>query len=454
MSFSRDCRKNRQRLPEYAEGGLKPQLRAEVERHLAGCLQCRAELRDVTIVIGALRSIEPDRLPDHLLPRVKRAVHQTMNAPTGMGHFWARISVPVAVVTAVAAIAFVLKAPIPHTLTQPATEKASQVGKAAGRGRSANRRLGQTGRMARKATPAPNPPFGIPGGGGGGPLTSPSMGSNQADSAQPAPAAGKPEVAQQKDSSGAAGVTSEQSAPAPAPPTAQPKLQAKAEMPPAPAPDKAEGIAPKTAALGAAGGAAPRPGSSAAFAKSADSAQAIATEEQAPPLSVSAHVGLTRKNGHSSVTLQFADRVTTREMKITIGYGSATRTIHVKPGSTASIALSSKDLGAGPSAVPITLQAGGRSRSYILFTPTQARMGEVAAESPRAIYDGVSAKTVLLHLSAFTGLIILAEKPLDQMFVGELSAGPPSDAVERLAAELDRTVARESEAVFLLSARQ
>jgi hypothetical protein len=198
----------------------------------------------------------------------------------------------------------------------------------------------------------------------------------------------------------------------------------------------------------------PKLESSASFAKSADTAEAIAAEEHAPPLSVSTHIGLARKDGHRLITLQFADRVTDREMIVTIGYGSATRTVRVAPGSVAPVLLSSKDLGAGPSAVPVTVEAGGQRRSYILFAPIQARMGEVAAASPRAIYEGVSVKTVLLHLSAFTGLVILAEKPLDQMFVGEIPAGPPSDALERLAAELDLTVARESEAVFLLSARQ
>jgi hypothetical protein len=164
-------------------------------------------------------------------------------------------------------------------------------------------------------------------------------------------------------------------------------------------------------------------------------------------------VGLVQKNGRSSIALRFS-ATSSREMKVTIGYGSARRIIRRGPGNTAPIVLSAKEVGAGPTAILISVQSGGRSRSYILFTPTAARLGEIAPESPRATYAGASAKKVLSDLAALTGLVILAEKPLDKTFVGEMSPGTPVSALEGVSADLGLKVQPQGKAIYLLTAAQ
>ena len=109
-AVSKQCKKLRERLPEYAEGTLTGGARARLERHLASCAHCAHELAALQTVIRAVRATEPETVPDTLVPRVRRAVAAAAPAPAGAVSFWARLAVPVALATGLVAISFAFHA--------------------------------------------------------------------------------------------------------------------------------------------------------------------------------------------------------------------------------------------------------------------------------------------------------------------------------------------------------
>ncbi|MFQ6133813.1 MAG: anti-sigma factor family protein [Armatimonadota bacterium] len=108
------CKQIKQILPDYEVGALRPDRRAAVEAHLAGCHACRAELR-LLRETGALLARAPSHEPPaDLWQRVQREIAAPQ--PLGWGqrlrHFLAppvrRLALAAAVVTAAAAIGLVL----------------------------------------------------------------------------------------------------------------------------------------------------------------------------------------------------------------------------------------------------------------------------------------------------------------------------------------------------------
>jgi len=87
----------------------------------------------------------------------------------------------------------------------------------------------------------------------------------------------------------------------------------------------------------------------------------------------------------------------------------------------------------------------------VLFIPTMSRLGETAPQAPRASYRGESLGSALADLSALTGLVILAEPPLDAKVRGELADMTPEDALRLLAAFGERKVAFENGVVATLT---
>ena len=53
-------------LADYLERQLPPSLREELERHMAGCPRCVAQLRTYESTVSLLRSLREDDLPPEL----------------------------------------------------------------------------------------------------------------------------------------------------------------------------------------------------------------------------------------------------------------------------------------------------------------------------------------------------------------------------------------------------
>jgi len=450
MSSHRVCRRNRERLPEYAEGGLPPRVRIQVERHLSVCLPCRAELRDVTTVIGALRAVSQDPVPGRLVSRVQRAVHQTTNAPTGVGHFWARVAMPVAAATALAALAFALKAPVPHALTPTG---ASTAKRALSTPRAtASAPTGTTDSGAAQGgpghggpgvkAPAPPPPFGIPGfGGGGGVMGSPQLGA----SAEPPKAATPADQPKGDGGTNATGGAPAPPAPAPvgaaqgqagsgAPPAAQSDqtLEKKAANEPS-GPAPAVSTAPESAA-----------------ANLAAESQPQAKKAVAGPR-LAAGVGVIRRGGRNVIAVQFTPAAYRSAFKVTIGSGAGKRTVRRGPKNASPVAITAKDLGQGPTTIPVTVQTAAGSRSYVLFAPLSLRLGETARQAPEANYNDAPLQKVLSDFTMLTGVIVLAEKPIDRTFTGYVPAGTPEESLRQIAVGLDLKIQRQGKVGYLLS---
>ena len=58
-------------LADYLERQLPPSLREELEKHLAGCPRCVAQLRTYESTVSMLRSLREDDLPPELRLTVK-----------------------------------------------------------------------------------------------------------------------------------------------------------------------------------------------------------------------------------------------------------------------------------------------------------------------------------------------------------------------------------------------
>jgi hypothetical protein len=86
-----------------------------------------------------------------------------------------------------------------------------------------------------------------------------------------------------------------------------------------------------------------------------------------------------------------------------------------------------------------------------LFVPVLARLGESAASAPLASYKGIPLPNVLADFSALTGLVVLAESPLDVEFTGELRPGDPRAVLERLAADAGLDAHPEGELAYTLT---
>jgi anti-sigma factor RsiW len=61
-------------LRDYADDALPPAERADVERHLAGCAECRALVDDMREIRRAARSLEPRDPPVRAWMRIERAI--------------------------------------------------------------------------------------------------------------------------------------------------------------------------------------------------------------------------------------------------------------------------------------------------------------------------------------------------------------------------------------------
>jgi anti-sigma factor RsiW len=61
-------------LADYVEHHLPPEIHADLERHLARCPQCVAQLKTYESTVSLLRSIRDDDLPPELRCRLRAFV--------------------------------------------------------------------------------------------------------------------------------------------------------------------------------------------------------------------------------------------------------------------------------------------------------------------------------------------------------------------------------------------
>jgi len=72
-------------INDYADDALPPAERADVERHLADCADCRALVDDVREIRRAAGSLEPRDPPVRAWMRIERAIQlEAANRPTGI----------------------------------------------------------------------------------------------------------------------------------------------------------------------------------------------------------------------------------------------------------------------------------------------------------------------------------------------------------------------------------
>ena len=454
--LSRECEKLREQLPEHAEGKLGGRLRARVEKHLAQCARCAAELEQVRVVIQAVRGVPSEATPDDLVDRVRRAVRESAPAPPVPTQLWARVAVPVAVLTAVVAIGFALRVPGYRGPTRTAALK--------------------TEAAARGGAPA-QPPF--PG--------------RRRSSAPPTieiAEARQPEVMWQprehtwtpreRDDASAADATSAASLERESPPAAVPSKQlgsareggpAAVEGRRATAPPgsvrvdgRSTGRVPQARVRGGEMGRAAEKAQPYAIRNHAKargmpggrggsfSEPATQAEETAPP-PFTAIAALRADEGRPRIVLDLGvDRPSPDEITVTLGRAGERRVLYrgVLVGALP-VVLPSEEFGPGPTTVPITIESRTGRRDYVLFVPTMARLGESAPLAPVGRFEDKPVFDALADFSALTGLVVLAEEPLSDPFAGEIPPGPPAASLERLADSMGFEVEREGDLVLTLT---
>lgn len=173
---------------------------------------------------------------------------------------------------------------------------------------------------------------------------------------------------------------------------------------------------------------------------------------EAPSAPLSARVAIASTESGNMIAL----RLTAREplAEITLALADApprTLSWHGSAGAPAWIPLPAETIGPGPAAIPIRLGAGERTCEYVLFVPVLARLGESAATAPVARYEGARLHTVLADFTAFTGLVLLVEPPLDAEFSGDVPSGKPGAALAELAARLGLDLHREGDLAYTLT---
>jgi len=455
---TRECEKLRERLPEYAEGRLEGRLRARVEKHVSGCPRCAAEVDDLRTVIAAVRAVGPEETPEDLIPRVRRAAQERVPVPAGAGLFWPRLAVPVAVLTVLVAATFALRAPrqgafvpgvgeMESVARMPATTDAKPK-------QLADEMGGEPGLEIAQKMEAPE---GVAGGVAGPVAEQPAPLRAREDKASSypfyqaaAPPAAASKASEQLDTTGS--VRDREAARSFDTDVTTARRMGKGQ-PRAPAERRPKGSLGERAGGAGRGGGEGRRGPCARAAESEALAGGYEESAEAPPLS--ARAALVSGAGGKLIALQLSAEQPLGEITLRLGDASPQAYAwHGPAGGPAWIPLTGDTIGAGPAAIPIGLRAGAESRDYVLFVPMMARLGESAPAAPIGGYGGQSLEAVLAEFTALTGLVVLAERPLDVKMTGEMPRGRPGEALEQVAAEAGFEAHREGDLVYTLTHRR
>jgi anti-sigma factor RsiW len=91
------------------DGELRPDRRAALDRHVAGCPACRDELATTTTMLDALAELPAEsEVPARLEQATLRRVRQLADAPVRAERWWSSWTLPAAAVAAAAVAAVVL----------------------------------------------------------------------------------------------------------------------------------------------------------------------------------------------------------------------------------------------------------------------------------------------------------------------------------------------------------
>jgi hypothetical protein len=499
----------RERLPEFAEGALGGRDFARVEQHVTSCARCQKEVADLRVVIKAVRAVPADEAPDTLAPRIRRAVQQ--RAPVrGRRLLWPRLAIPVAVLTGLIAVSFALRGPQQQfargggpVLAPAASELAQKAAERGGVGGGAGAIAPEAEQLARANAPPEQPQL---------PRSSePSATSEQAQiAAEPVAPQPSPMAKAAPEDGQAAGAVGQSDA------ADQMRMADKAEAPQAPTRQFAEPPARQAGkALGGteggargggawrsypplhgpvgrvrggrAGGGGPRsgraatrPGRDLSVPEDAgrggtygghkerdqlrplveERADALAAASAAKPKTaaslapVFARASLVKGAGQTMIALEVASAATTDTITLRLG-GGPPQTYEWRGSGTrpATIPLLLDKI-AGPAVVPIEVTSSAGKRDYVLFVPVMSRLGQVAPSAPVAEYKGTPLQSVLADLSKMTGLVILAEQPLDAQVKGGIPKGTPEASLRKLGEANGFDVEGQGDLVFTLTHRR
>jgi hypothetical protein len=407
---------------------------------------------DLRTVIGAVRAVSSEEPPENLVPRVRRAVHQQAPAPAGVRQFWARLAVPVALLTGLVAVSFALRQPQPREAFVPGVGAIQESKKPAP---SAAARVEQGNHLGfaqpeRRIVfkPAPEAFNAQPGGAPAPATPAPALEAKQLPPSPPAavrgrqgaarhPTYGPPEPYFGGHAGGVGGVGGAPYARTRGQIEESESLEASRDRVSLPGPAAEAGVrgGEKKEALSAA----------------ADLADGLAGPQ--PPFFATAVLA---KGGEGQV---IALRVTAEKPleSIVLKLGDEPPQ-HLlwqgDPSEPVWIPLSGDKLGPGPAAIAVTLASSGGARDYVLFIPLLARLGESAPTAPVVRYDSTPLRSVLADFSALTGLVILAEMPTDIGISGDVPRAAPEAALQRLAADNGLLVHREGDLAFTLTHRR
>jgi anti-sigma factor (TIGR02949 family) len=71
---SKDCREIFERLSEYLDEELDPDLCSKIEAHLDGCEPCEAFLESLRRTVGHVGQVDSEGLPDELRDALRKAL--------------------------------------------------------------------------------------------------------------------------------------------------------------------------------------------------------------------------------------------------------------------------------------------------------------------------------------------------------------------------------------------
>jgi mycothiol system anti-sigma-R factor len=71
---SRDCREIFERLSEYLDQELDPELCSKIEGHLDGCEPCEAFLESLRRTVGHVGEAKSETMPDELREKLREAL--------------------------------------------------------------------------------------------------------------------------------------------------------------------------------------------------------------------------------------------------------------------------------------------------------------------------------------------------------------------------------------------
>lgn len=457
-TLPRKCEKLRERLAEYADGTLAGRSRARVERHLATCQRCSAELADLRTVIQAVRAIGPEPASEALMERVRATAPQP--APPGPvpGQLWARLLVPVALVAGMVVVAFALRGTAPRERGIPQAAAPA----AAGRGASPS---------AERAVSVPHEPISVaqspPAASAERPATGRGTpGPPGAEALESAPPTTARHLGGSAGAHARAGASAPEAlaVPGPAGPAGPPGGTDQTAPPQA---MKAEGMgggrgagmrgdrmmaAPKREApLAGTEGAPPlaaRAGggeSAAAHAarppRSAEQDRLLTVAEPPAPAPVAAQVILVGPPGRQQIALRLTAAGPVKDVAVRLSGRAGRRVLWEGPPGGAAVVVPSASIGAGPASVSVSIESSSGRREYVLFAPTMERLGQTAATAPVGRYAREPLSKVLADFSALTGFVILAEAPLDRPVEGVLPPGDPATVLRSVAASADMDIA-------------